>query len=233
MYYKNIIKFVFVSVLGCSIAAFTIIGARAADQDIETIKLTDVRGMRYCEFLLIHKDRVVIYNTSASPAGCPAEIWDTLNVEELAKAHGAVKAQLNGPKFWASDELTLGFGETRDFGGIEARYAATLPISAVGSGEGSDPYVTFTTKKSQVLVYYKGNPVYELIDPDGNVFVLNAYGSKVKDGDPANLVDQLTPHDGWTFRVRVPDEQLVKTHKGDTPSKMVGDDFHQYYSMED
>lgn len=188
--------------------------------------------MRYCEFLLIYEDRVEIFNTTASPSGCPAEIWDSLDTAELAKAHGTAKAQLNGPKFWAADGQTIKLGEEKGFGGIKARYAATLPLAAIGSGEGSEPYVPFTTRKSQVLVYRKGQPVYELVGPDGNSYVLNAYGSKVASGDPANLVSQLETAEGWAFRVRILDEEYRKVHNSNTPSQMVGDDLHQYYSME-
>jgi len=202
-----------------------------AEQKTESVTITDIRGIRFCEFLLIYEDRVEIFNTSAS-AGCPVKIWDSLDVDELAKAHGATKAQLNGPKFWAADEQMLGLGATKNFGGIEARYGATLPLQALGSGEGSAPYAPYVTRKDQKLIYRKGQPVYELVDRDGNAFVLNAYGSNVKDGDPANLADQLSLPEGWTFRVRVLDEDLVKIHKGDTPSKMVGDDLHHYYSLE-
>ena len=214
------------------IAVFCIPSFTLAEQQTEPLTITDMRGMRYCEFLLIYEDRVDVFNTTGSVGGCPAKIWDTLNTDELAKAHGAIKVQLNGPKFWAADEQVLGLGASKDFNGIKSRYAATLPLAAISEGEGSDPYVPFTTKKEQKLVYKKGQPVYELVDRDGGVFVLNAYGAKVKDGDPANLADQLSPAEGWTFRVRVPNEDLVKIHKGDTPSKMVGDDFHQYYSLE-
>jgi hypothetical protein len=203
-----------------------------AMQKMDPVTITDMRGMRYCEFLLIYEDRVEVFNTSGSAGGCPAEIWDVLDTNELAKAHGAIKAQLNGPKFWAADEQVMGLGTIKDFGGIEARYAATLPLSAIGAGEGSDPYAPFTTKKEQKLTYLKGQPVYELVDKNGSAFVLNAYGAKVEGGDPANLADQLSPAEGWTFRVRVLDEDFVKIHKGDTPSKMVGDDLHQYYSLE-
>ncbi len=203
-----------------------------ADQQTEQLTITDMRGMRYCEFLLIYEDRVDVFNTTGSAGGCPATIWDTMDTDELAQTHGASKVQLNGPKFWAVDGQVLALGKTKNFGGIEARYAATLPLAAVGAGEGSDPYAPFTTKKEQKLVYHKGQPVYELVDSDGNVYVLNAYGAKVKDGDPANLADQLSPAEGWAFRVRMLDKDLIKTHKSNTPSKMVGDDFHQYYSLE-
>lgn len=203
-----------------------------AEQKTEPLTITDMRGMRYCEFLLIYEDRVDVFNTTGSDGGCPVKIWDTLDTDELAKAHVASKVQLNGPKFWAADEQVLGLGASRDFNGIKARYAATLPLAAISEGEGSDPYLPFTTKKEQKLVYKQGQPVYELVDSNGGVFVLNAYGAKVKDGNPANLADQLSPAEGWTFRVRVLDKDLIKVHEADSPSKMVGDDFHQYYSLE-
>jgi hypothetical protein len=36
------------------------------------------------------------------------------------------------------------------------------------------PRTVFTPKKSQKMVYAKGKPVYELVDPDRNVHVLQA-----------------------------------------------------------
>jgi len=199
---------------------------------VEPVTLKDVRGMRFCEFVLIYDDRVEIYNTSAS-AGCPDEIWSTITPAAIATEHGAKAAQLNGPKFWAMDEQTVGFGETQTFGGIEARYAASLPTASVGSGTGANPYAPYVTQKSQNMIFRAGNPVYELVDSDGDVFVMNAYGDKVEGGDPANLATQLTLPDGWMFRVAISDQDLVIDQKIDTPSKMVGDNFEQYYSMID
>ncbi|MGI1660910.1 hypothetical protein ACRDNQ_01615 [Palleronia sp. KMU-117] len=214
------------------IAVLATQGVAFEPKPVEPVTLTDVRGMRFCEFLLVFDDHVEIYNTSAS-AGCPDDLWSTLDPASIAAEHGAKAAQLNGPKFWAMDEQTVGFGETQTFGGIEARYAASLPIASLGSGKGADPYAPYVTQKSQNMVFQAGNPVYELVDSDGNVFVMNAYGDKVEGGDPANLATQLTLPDGWTFQVSTPDSDLVIDQKIDTPSKMVGDDFDQYYSMID
>jgi hypothetical protein len=215
---------------GALAAAFLAVQANAqSPKPVEQMVLKDIRDMRFCEFLLIFEDHVDIYNTSASP-GCPEDVFSALDHAEIAKDHGAKMAQLNGPKFWIMDEQTLGLGEAKTFGGIEARYGATLPIAALGTGKGSDPYAPYVTQKSQIMKYYAGTDVYELVDQDGNAFVLNAYGDKVKDGDPANLSTQLSPADGWTFRVRTLDGELVVTQKIETPSKMVGDDFNQYYS---
>lgn len=203
-----------------------------AEKQMEQLTLTDIRGMKFCEFILIYEDRVEIFNTSAS-AGCPEDLWNALNTAELAKAHGASVAQLNGPKFWAMDEQTISMGETKNFAGIDARYAATLPLAALGSGKGADPYSPYTSAKTQTMVFKAGRLVYELVDSDGNTYALNAYGAKVRDGDPANLVEQLSTPNGWSARMISPTGDLIIEGSTDAPVQMVGDDLHQYYTRYD
>ena len=197
---------------------------------VEEITLSGIRDMRFCEFLLVFEDRVEIYNTSAS-AGCPENLFAQADTAEIARIHGAKVAQLNGPKFWAMDAQTLGLGEERAFAGIEARYAATLPLAALGSGKGADPYAPYVTQKSQTMTFLAAHPVYELTSPEGDVFVLNAYGSSVADGDPANLTRQLNLPEGWRFDIRRPDQAIIVEQNIETPSRMVGDDMEQYYSL--
>ncbi len=216
------------TIIGIAFASISV-GLAAAEEKVEPVELNDIRGMRYCEFLLIFDDRIDVYNTSDS-AGCPEDLFKAIDVAKLAEAHGANKAQLNGPHFWAMDEQTLGMGGTKTFSGIEARYAASLPLSAIGAGTGSDPYKPYTAAKQQTMIFKAGNPVYELVDPDGNTYALNAYGAEVKDGDPANLANQLKPAEGWSFKVNTPSEDLTIEGSTDEPVQMVGDDFHQYYT---
>jgi hypothetical protein len=221
-------------VAGSFIHGFAIVslavGAASAQQKVETLTLTDIRGMRYCEFLLITDDGVVIYNTSASN-GCPDDKWKAMDVAKEAANHGAKKVQLNGPHFWAMDEQTIGMGKTKTFGGIDARYAATLPLAALGSGEGTDPYKPYTSAKLQTMVFKSGSQVYELVDSEGNAYILNAYGDEVTGGDPANLADQLSPADGWKFQVTTLTDDLTIVGTNKTPVQMVGDDMHQYYTQ--
>lgn len=199
------------------------------DHQVEPVTLSDIRAMRYCEFLLIYDDNVVIYNTSASD-GCAEDKWAAMDAASIAANHGANKAQLNGPHFWAMDKQMLGLGDTKTFGGIEARYAATLPLSALGSGGGADPYKPYVSAKLQTMTFEAGKPVYQLVDSDGSTYVMNAYGEEVRDGDPASLADQLSPAEGWSFQVITPTEDLVIEGTSDKPVNMVGDDMHQYYT---
>lgn len=204
--------------------------AAQTPRPVEPVRLTDIRGMKFCEFLLIFDDRVDIYNTS-NAEGCPEEEWQAADPASIAAAHGATTAQLNGPHYWVMDEQIVGLGEIRTFGGIAAGYAATLPLSALGSGIGADPYKPYISAKDQTMVFEAGKPVYELVDPEGNVYIMNAYGDEVQNGDPANLVGQLTPAEGWSFRVRTPNETLTIEGSSDSPVHMVGDDLHQYYTL--
>jgi|GEM_PF-4926473 len=201
----------------------------SAKQPMEDIRLDGIRGMRFCEFLLVYDHGVDIYNTSASD-GCPEDKWSALDTAAIAAEHGAKAAQLNGPKFWAPDSQTFLLGETKSFGGIEARYGATLPLSALGADKGSDAYVPFTSSKKQTLVFKAGQPVYQLVDPEGYAYALNAYGNTVTSGDPADLSGQLSVPEGWSFRVLVPEEDLIAAPPKDGPTNMVGDDLHQYYT---
>ena len=207
--------------------------AQAQDgHNVESVTLKEIRGTVFCEFLLITSKDVTIYNTSANDT-CDVDAFGKLDPAKIAQNHGAVRAQLNGPHYWIMDEQTLGLGDTKSFGSIEARYAATLPLSALGSGKGSEPYKPYISAKDQTMIFKAGSPVYELVAPTGDVYVLNAYGDEVKDGDPANLADQLQLAEGWSFRVATPDQDMTIAGTTTTPVNMVGDDMHQYYTRLD
>jgi hypothetical protein len=61
------------------------------DLKMESIDLIDIRGIWYCEFVLVFDDHVDIYNTSASQ-GCPDDKWQAMDTTSVATNHGAKKA---------------------------------------------------------------------------------------------------------------------------------------------
>lgn len=204
----------------------------AAEQVLEDLTIKDFREMRYCEFLLIYDDQVVIYSTTGS-SDCAEDKRQALDIPALAKENDAKNDQLDGPKYWAMYAQTLELGDKKSIGGTDARYAATLPISALGAGEGSDPYVGFTNSKKQTMVFEAGKPMYELVDDKGKSRVPNAYGSKVRDGDPGYLADKLSPPEGLRFEIVTPAKSVAIEASTDAPVQMVGDDLHQYYTLFD
>ena len=65
----------------------------------------DFFGKRYGEVLLVavgeSGPEAAVYNTFPLN-DCPAQLWDKLDAEVLAKENGAVAALLNGPRYWLS-----------------------------------------------------------------------------------------------------------------------------------
>jgi hypothetical protein len=198
--------------------------------DMEKVVVKNIRDSRYGEIFIIKQTGLDVYNTTGLN-DCPAELWDKLDLEKIKTDFGAMQVQKNGPHFWMMDEQTLMMGETKTFGGIEARWAAHAPLSVVQKGAtGGAPYAIYTPSKTQSMVYSKGKPVFELIDPDGNVYVLQAHDEQFPIPSLAKLGDKLSLPKGWQYRTRT----LTEDKKLDlSPAQTiyaVGDDFHQYYT---
>jgi len=187
--------------------------------------------MRYGEFLVVKAGGIEVYN-STGLSDCPAQLWNALDLDKLAKQFGALKVQLNGPQYWMMDSQILWLGETASFGGIEARWGATLdPAMLAKEAQGTAPYKVFMPKKTQKMVYSKGKPVYELVDPDGNGYVLQARKDHVPMESLATLGERMTQlPKGWQYRARTLTEDLVLDLGPDKTIYAVGDEFHQYYT---
>ena len=80
-------------------------------------------------------------------------------------------------------------------------------------------------------MYSKGKPVFELVDPDGHVYVLQARNHEFPISSLAALGDKMEKLPaGWQYRTRVLTEDLVLDLTPDETIYAVGDEFHQYYT---
>ena len=202
--------------------------AEAQDRSVETVTVTEARDMRFCEILVVKERGIEVYNTTGTN-DCPPELWDAMDTGKLAEELGAQAVRLNGPKFWMMDSQTVTFGEKASFGGIEARWAATVDPAILQGGNA--PYTIYTPKKTQKMVYAKGKPVFELVDPDGHVYVLQAHDDKLPMESLPMLGERLDNlPDGWQYRTRTLAEDLVLDLEPDQTIYAVGDEFHQYYT---
>jgi hypothetical protein len=100
----------------------------------------------------------------------------------------------------------------------------------VEAATGSIPYNIFTAKKTQRMVYSKGKPVYELVDPDGNIYVLRAHKGHFAIASLDKLGERLKLPNGWRFRTRELAEDLILDLKSDRTTYGVADDFHQHWT---
>ncbi len=202
--------------------------AQAQEGTLKPDTIDNTRDMRFCEILVVKLRGIEVYNTTGV-SDCPAQLWTDLNVRKIRRQFHALKVEKNGPHFWMMDSQTVSFGTKASFGGIEARWGARLPLlAALEAATGSKPYKVFNPKKTQRMVYTKGKPVYELIDPDGNVYVLQAHEEKFPIETLAKLGEKLKLPKGWQFRTRDLSEDLVLDLKSDQTIYAIGDEYHQY-----
>lgn len=200
--------------------------------------LSDMRGVRYGEVLAVRaRGDVLVAEVWGTQLlhDCPAEWWSTLKADELARDLGALAVKLNGPRHWTLD----GFGTKvavvepvlRDFGGMPMRRIAEVEL---GSTAGSVPYTERHVNRGAVFFFDAGRKVHELVDPSGRAFVMQAYCIGV---DPTLTVesldalgDRLDLPPGWSFRVRVLDEELIVDTTA-TVATVVQDELENTYTL--
>jgi hypothetical protein len=76
----------------------------------------------------------------------------------------------------------------------------------------------------------QGKPVYELVDPDGNVYALQAHEEMFPIDSLSKLGDRLKLPAGWQFRTQDLSEDLVLDLKSNETIAAIGDEFHQYWT---
>ncbi len=186
--------------------------------------LPNSRGYQYCELVFNYGEKGNdIYSTSPL-AEAKLDWWDKLDVEALAKEFGAESVYKNGPQWWSMDEVGVMASEPVSVAGVDMVFGAHLPAGTLKIPK----YTVFNPAKFQNLVWKKGKPVYQLVDPDGNVYVLQ--GHKVPTDGLATLGKRFKQlPEGWEYRVEVPAADLVMNLTPDKPIPSVQDEFNQIY----
>jgi hypothetical protein len=199
--------------------------------------VTDLSGKRYGEVLLVEVGesgpQATVYN-SFPLNDCPAELWSALDAQAIATENGAAAALLNGPRYWLMNDIEKepqGPQVTKTFGGIEMIQQATVQLSSMNPA----PYTVNEVSRHTVFVFDAGQDVYELIDPDGQRWVMQTW-SQVADpnlsrADLPGLASRLELPEGWTYQPRV----LADTLRVDTrtvAAHVLQDNLTNSYSRE-
>ena len=197
-----------------------------------------MRGVRYGEVLAMFlRDtglEAEVYGTQMLN-DCPQELWETLDADAITKDMGAVFVKLNGPRYWLLDGLGSKVAVVdpvfKDFNGIQMRRIATIPI---GADFAAGPYTIRNVNRGAVFFFDAGKTVYELVDPEGRAFVLQARCVGVDPGmteeSLATLGERLALPEGWSYRTRVLDAELVVDTSA-TLATVVQDEFENTYTL--
>ena len=197
-----------------------------------------MRGVRYGEVLAVFlRDtglEAEVYGTQMLN-DCPQELWEKLDADTIAKDMGAVFAKLNGPRYWLLDGLGSKVAVVdpvfKEFNGIQMRRIATIPL---GADFAAGAYVVRNVNRGAVFFWDAGKPIYELVDPDGRPFVMQArcvgVDASISEESLATLGERLALPDGWSYRARVLDAELVVDTSA-TLATVVQDEFENTYTL--
>jgi len=196
----------------------------------------DVFGLRYGEVLLVRMGdtgpEAAVYN-SFPLNDCPAELWDSLNAEAIAKDNGAVAALLNGPRYWLMSGIekhASGPQDTMSFGGIDMIQQAVVQLSSMNPA----PYSVNKVDRKAIFIFDAGRPVFELIDPEGKHWVMQTWSQTVDKNlsldDLSDLAGRLHLPTGWSYQSRTLSSPLrVDTTARD--AHVTQDDLANSYSL--
>ena len=179
--------------------------------------VTNHRGTRYGEVLAVFCDQeqftAHVYGTQLLN-DCPQELWETLVPAAIAEELGALIVKLNGPRYWVLDGLGSKSAPLEpvlhEFNGLLMRRIAVL---ALGTNPAQVPYTVRKVDRRVSMYFDAGSAVYELIDPHGLPYVMQAYCTGVDatldENSLADLGERLALPTGWRFQTRVLQEDLI------------------------
>jgi hypothetical protein len=217
-------------------------GASAAKHKAAKPKLT-VRMFndRYCEILAVHGTFPNLLADVWNSYGlnkCPPSLWEAQDEQALATELGALAVRLNGPRYWlidrASIRLAPGMGRIRTFGSMRMREIAQVQVPITNGVPGLAPYTETTVLRKNTFTWGRRHRVYELVGPDGSVYVMQAYSQII---DPAltlgalsGLGSRLQLPAGWSYRTRKLRHDLSLRTAGD--AIIVQDELMNTYQLE-
>jgi len=199
--------------------------------------LRDVFGKRYGEVLLVHIEEsgpmATVY-CSFPLNDCPQELWDKLDAQAIAAENGAVAARLNGPRHWlmsSIEKVSAGAPVRKTFGGIEMLRQATVQMATVNPA----PCSVNKVNRHTVFTFDAGREIYELIDPEGQRWVMHTW-SQIFDpaldlADLPGLAGRLDLPVGWRYQPRIPTSPL-RVDTTTCSAHVIQDELANSYSLQ-
>ena len=133
--------------------------------------------------------------------------------------------QSNGGTTSSTDTLTVN--------GVEFGLKALLVIPAGQSAIGTDTYTVSTVQRNTTYVFKAGRKVYELSDPQGNVYVMQSYSTQFGPKITLKNLSKIGPLNnlpkGWHYRARTLKKDLTLTAAGTT--QIVNDSFRNTFQI--
>lgn len=195
---------------------------------------SNVRNYPYCEVI---PDTVSggtltehVFNTFGFN-NCPSASWSTITEQGIIDAYNAAyggnatSATINGRRHWVMDTIksdggTTSSPDTLTVNGLQFGLKGLLTAPADAATIGTDAYVVNTVQRNTTYVFKKGRKVFELIDPDGDVFVMQSYSTQFCPKLTLRALPRigrfLQLPKGWRYHAHILREDLTLTAAGAT-----------------
>jgi hypothetical protein len=192
-------------------------------------------GKRYCEIVSSENfSDFNIYNTNGLN-DCPKSWWTNLKDHALQKKYHFKFVYLSGPRLWLIDSIQ-NQPNSRDLKNIEGqklRKVATFhpQLSSLMSRHG--PYTDYQIQRGQSYHFKKGRMVYELVNPQGKIYVLHSISLKHRTQVPGqlnHLAQSLKLPSGWQIKQGQINEDKVLRPIAQT-IHVIQDDFENTYQL--
>lgn len=109
-----------------------------------------------------------------------------------------------------------------------------FPKPKVACSIHAGPYTIRNVNRGAVFFFDAGKTVYELVDPDGRALVMQArcigIDPNMTEKSLANLGERLALPEGWSYRTRVLETELVVDTSA-TLATVVQDEFEITYTL--
>ena len=184
------------------------------------LQADDLRGKRFCEVIISKGSVFEVYNTIRLN-DCPEAAWRKLNEYDLKKETGSSYVILNGPRRFIIDGVkNTEFidSKPKTFQGLAMRKCGLLYVSLRETLYGSQPFREHHVIRKTTWVYAAGKKVYELIDREGHVYVMQSFALSPNvrtEKDLVNLEKCIQLPRGWQFKTGVlaKENDLVAIHQ--------------------
>jgi hypothetical protein len=198
-------------------------------------KVTGMKDARYCEIFEVRalppNGSAEIWNTIRR-GSCPQSTWAKVDPAAVARQRGALAVVLNGPRHFLMDEANAVVGRRATIAGLPMTRVAAIPLVSAADIDQA-PYVDRTIKRVNTWTWKKGRTVFELVRPDGAVYVMQSYSlqrdPKLTLATLPGVGRRIDLPAGWRFRVRTLKAPLVVGAKGD--ATILQDDLLNTYQL--
>lgn len=190
------------------------------------------------ELFLLRRDgdrfEAEVYNTIGVNL-CPADVFDAIDVAQVAADTGADLVWKNPRRYWMMDHLDINLvGPARELGGLMFNFVAHMQMPVGFDPNHSQADQAFRPAQIRRVSRYEfraGRPVFLLRSPDEVTWVMQTYtdhiATDLTESGLADLGDRLALPEGWRYKASLIDQDLVIDTKG--LANIVPDDLANMY----